>query len=185
MLNKKEFAEIFPRCKHSEEITNAMISVFPKYGINTNKRIAAFLSQCGHESGGFRLTQENLNYSAKGLMGIFKKYFPTQGLADAYARKPEKIANKVYGNRMGNGPETSGEGFKFRGRGYIQLTGKENYTAFGKSIKVINDGCDLSLLQHDLGNPGAIGRMSRTPGEHPGVGVIPLQQRCGKRVHQN
>jgi len=108
--------------------------VMEKFGVNTPLRLAHFLAQCGHESGGFRLTQENLNYSAKGLMGIFKKYFPTQALADAYARKPEKIANKVYGNRMGNGPETSGEGFKFRGRGYIQLTGKQNYTAFDAAV---------------------------------------------------
>jgi putative chitinase len=105
------------------------------FGVNTPLRLAHFLAQCGHESGGFRLTQENLNYSAKGLMGIFKKYFPTQALADAYARKPEKIANKVYGNRMGNGPEASGEGFKFRGRGYIQLTGKQNYTAFDAAVE--------------------------------------------------
>jgi len=83
--------------------------VMESFGVNTPLRLAHFLAQCGHESGGFRLTQENLNYSAKGLMGIFKKYFPTQALADAYARKPEKIANRVYGNRMGNGPETSGE----------------------------------------------------------------------------
>jgi putative chitinase len=108
--------------------------VMESFGVNTPLRLAHFLAQCGHESGGFRLTQENLNYSAKGLMGIFKKYFPTQALADAYARKPEKIANKVYGNRMGNGPESSGEGFKFRGRGYIQLTGKQNYTAFDAAV---------------------------------------------------
>ena len=108
--------------------------VMESFGVNTPLRLAHFLAQCGHESGGFRLTQENLNYSAKGLMGIFKKYFPTQALADAYARKPEKIANKVYGNRMGNGPEASGEGFKFRGRGYIQLTGKQNYTAFDAAV---------------------------------------------------
>jgi putative chitinase len=108
--------------------------VMESFGVNTPLRLAHFLAQCGHESGGFRLTQENLNYSAKGLMGIFKKYFPTQALADAYARKPEKIANRVYGNRMGNGPETSGEGFKFRGRGYIQLTGKSNYAAFDAAV---------------------------------------------------
>ena len=96
--------------------------------------MAHFLSQAGHESGGFRLTKENLNYSAKGLNGIFKKYFPTLESALPYERKPEKIANKVYGGRMGNGPESSGEGAKFCGRGYIQLTGKDNYTAFGKSI---------------------------------------------------
>jgi putative chitinase len=119
-------------------IPDAVIAMIPdtaaKFSINTPLRLAHFLAQCGHESGGFRATQENLNYSAKGLMGIFKKYFPTAALAAAYERKPEKIANKVYGNRMGNGPETSGEGYKFRGRGYIQLTGKENYTAFGKAI---------------------------------------------------
>ena len=105
-----------------------------KFQINTPLRLAHFLAQCGHESGGFKATQENLNYSAKGLMGIFKKYFPTQSLAEQYQRNPQKIAPKVYGGRMGNGPESTGEGFKFRGRGYIQLTGKENYTAFGKSI---------------------------------------------------
>jgi putative chitinase len=108
--------------------------VMEKFQINTPLRLAHFLAQCGHESGGFRLTKENLNYSAKGLMGIFKKYFPNEALANQYARKPEKIANKVYGGRMGNGPETSGDGAKFCGRGYIQLTGKDNYTAFGKSI---------------------------------------------------
>jgi putative chitinase len=105
-----------------------------KFGINTPLRLAHFLAQCGHESGGFRATQENLNYSAKGLLGIFKKYFPTVALATAYQRKPEMIASRVYGGRMGNGPEATREGYKFRGRGYIQLTGKENYTAFGKSI---------------------------------------------------
>ena len=117
-----------------DTVINQIPGVMEKFGVNTPLRLAHFLAQCGHESGGFRLTQENLNYSAKGLMGIFKKYFPTQALADAYARKPEKIANKVYGNRMGNGPEASGEGFKFRGRGYIQLTGKQNYTAFDAAV---------------------------------------------------
>jgi putative chitinase len=119
-------------------IPDAVIAMIPdtaaKFQINTPLRLAHFLAQCGHESGGFRATQENLNYSAKGLNGIFKKYFPTEASAAAYARNPQKIANKVYGNRMGNGNEASGEGYKFRGRGYIQLTGKENYTAFGKAI---------------------------------------------------
>jgi putative chitinase len=108
--------------------------VMSKFEINSPLRLAHFLAQCGHESGGFRLTKENLNYSAKGLMGIFKKYFPTEALAKSYERKPEKIANKVYSSRMGNGDEASGDGAKFCGRGYIQLTGKDNYTAFGKSI---------------------------------------------------
>lgn len=119
-------------------IPDAVIAMIPdtatKFQLNTPLRLAHFLAQCGHESGGFRVVNENLNYSAKGLMGIFKKYFPTAALAAQYERRPEKIANRVYGGRMGNGPESSGEGFKFRGRGYIQLTGKENYTAFGKAI---------------------------------------------------
>jgi putative chitinase len=108
--------------------------VMQKFEINTPLRLAHFLAQCGHESGGFRLTKENLNYSAKGLQGIFKKYFPTEVKAKEYERKPEKIANLVYGNRMGNGAESTGDGAKYCGRGYIQLTGKDNYTAFGKAI---------------------------------------------------
>lgn len=101
-----------------------------KFELNTPLRLAHFLAQTGHESGGFKATTENLNYGAKGLLSIFKKYFPTEAKAKEYERKPEKIANLVYGSRMGNGPEASGEGFKFRGRGYIQLTGKDNYKAF-------------------------------------------------------
>ena len=117
-----------------DKVIEQIPAVMEKFQINTPLRLAHFLAQCGHESGGFRLTKENLNYSAKGLMGIFKKYFPTEALAKQYERKPEKIANKVYGGRMGNGPEATGDGAKFCGRGYIQLTGKDNYTAFGKSI---------------------------------------------------
>ena len=101
-----------------------------KFNITNPLRLAHFLAQCGHESGGWRATSENLNYSSKGLMGIFKKYFPTLALAEQYARKPEAIASRVYGGRMGNGVEATKEGFKFRGRGYIQLTGKDNYKAF-------------------------------------------------------
>lgn len=130
-------------------VPDAVIAMIPdtaaRFQINTPLRLAHFLAQCGHESGGFRVTSENLNYSAKGLMGIFKKYFPTQQIAEAYQRNPQKIANKVYANRMNNGSEASGEGFKFRGRGYIQLTGKDNYTQFGKAI-----GEDI------LGNPDLV-----------------------------
>ncbi len=119
-------------------IPDAVIAMIPdtaaKFQINTPLRLAHFLAQCGHESGGFRVTQENLNYSAKGLAGIFKKYFPTEAAATPYARQPQKIANKVYANRMSNGSEASGDGYKFRGRGYIQLTGRDNYTQFGKAI---------------------------------------------------
>jgi putative chitinase len=117
-------------------VIDSIPEVAAKFGINTPLRVAHFLAQCGHESGGFRVTQENLNYSAKGLNGIFKKYFPTEASAVPYARQPQKIANKVYANRMANGSEASGDGFKFRGRGYIQLTGRDNYTQFGKAIGV-------------------------------------------------
>jgi putative chitinase len=119
-------------------IPDSVIAMIPevasKFEINTPLRLAHFLAQCGHESGGFKLTQENLNYSAKGLNGIFKKYFQTEADAKPYERNPQKIANKVYGNRMGNGAEATGDGWKYHGRGFIQLTGKDNYTAFTKSI---------------------------------------------------
>ena len=119
-------------------IPDAVIAQIPdtakRFEINTPLRLAHFLAQCGHESGGFKATQENLNYSASGLKGIFGRYFKEAGLAESYQRNPQKIASRVYGGRMGNGPESTGEGYKFRGRGYIQLTGKDNYTAFGKAI---------------------------------------------------
>jgi putative chitinase len=109
-------------------------TVMEKFELNTRLRLAHFLAQAGHESGGFKLLNENLNYGAKGLLGIFKKYFPTEAKAKEYERKPEKIANLVYGGRMGNGAEPTGDGYKFRGRGYIQLTGKDNYSSFAKAI---------------------------------------------------
>ena len=104
-----------------------------KFNITNNLRLAHFLAQCGHESGGFKAVSENVNYSAAGLKGIFGKYFPGN-LAESYARNPQKIASRVYGGRMGNGPESTGDGYKYRGRGYIQLTGKQNYTNFAKFI---------------------------------------------------
>jgi putative chitinase len=119
-------------------VPQAVIDAIPdtaaRFGITTPLRLAHFLAQCGHESGGFKATQENLNYSAKGLCGIFRKYFPSVTVAMQYERKPEKIANRVYASRMGNGNEASGEGWKYRGRGYIQLTGKENYKAFDATV---------------------------------------------------
>jgi len=109
-------------------------AVQEKFELNTPLRLAHFLAQTGHESGGFKAVTENLNYGAAGLQSIFKKYFTPES-AKEFERKPEKIANIVYANRMGNGPQASGEGFKFRGRGYIQLTGKDNYTAFDKVVE--------------------------------------------------
>jgi putative chitinase len=118
-------------------VPDAVISQIPdtaaKFNITTPLRLAHFLAQCGHESGGFKAVSENVNYSADGLKKIFGRYFPGN-LNESYARQPEKIASRVYADRMGNGNEASKDGFKFRGRGYIQLTGKSNYTAFAKFI---------------------------------------------------
>jgi len=106
------------------------------YEINTPQRIAMFLAQVGHESGGLRTTKENLNYSAQGLRKTFSKYFTSDAIANDYAKKPEKIANRVYANRMGNGDEASGDGYRYCGRGLIQLTGKQNYEAFAKDMEM-------------------------------------------------
>lgn len=107
-----------------------------QFEINTPERIAGFLSQIAHESGNFRYIKENLNYGAPGLRSVFGKYFTDDSQANAYARQPEKIANKVYANRMGNGDEKSGDGYRYCGRGLIQLTGKDNYTAFGNATGI-------------------------------------------------
>ena len=118
-------------------VPDAVLAQIPdtaaKFNITTNLRLAHFLAQCAHESGGFKAVTENLNYSADGLLKIFPKYF-TNKLNESYARNPEKIASRVYASRMGNGDELSKDGFKFRGRGYIQLTGKDNYTKFTQFI---------------------------------------------------
>lgn len=118
-------------------IPDSVISQIPevatKFKIDTPIKLAHFLAQCGHESAGFKVVNENLNYSVDGLKKIFSKYFKDV-LAEGYARNPEKIANRVYGGRMGNGPESTGDGWKFRGRGYIQLTGKDNYSQFDKFV---------------------------------------------------
>jgi len=131
-------ASAFKLDKLKGHIPDAVIAQIPdtaaKFGITNVLRLAHFLSQCGHESGGFKAVNENLNYSADGLKKIFPKYFPGN-ISESYARNPEKIAAKVYGGRMGNGDEASKEGWKFRGRGYIQLTGKSNYTAFDKLVE--------------------------------------------------
>lgn len=134
-----------------DSVINQIPGIQDKFAVNTPLRLAHFLAQCGHESGGFRITQENLNYSAKGLQNIFKKYFPSEALALDYAKKPQKIANRVYGGRMGNGNEASGDGFKFRGRGYIQLTGKDNYKAFDDAVEDnILDNPDLVATKYPL-----------------------------------
>lgn len=118
-----------------DNVYNEIPSVINKFQINTSIRLTHFLSQCAHESGGFKLIIENLNYSTKGLLTIFPKYFKDASLAETYNRKPEKIASRVYGNRMGNGDESTGDGWKYRGRGYIQLTGKGNYIKFDSFVE--------------------------------------------------
>jgi putative chitinase len=132
ILQKEQLDKIIKNS--SDALFEALVELLPKYEIDTPNRIAGFLAQTGHESVNYTSLKENLNYSAERLTVVFKKYFPTIESATPYNRNPEKIANKVYGNRMGNGAELSGEGYKFRGRGAIQLTGKNNYTKFAESI---------------------------------------------------
>jgi len=115
--------------------TDALNKILPDYGIDTPQRVAAFVAQAAHESGGFTALHENLNYRAETLRKVFPKYFPTDELAQQYAHNQEAIANRVYANRMGNGPEESGDGFRYCGRGLIQLTGQQNYQAFADSIE--------------------------------------------------
>ena len=135
-------------------IPDSVIAQIPetstKFGIDTPLKLAHFLAQCGHESGGFKIVNENLNYSVDGLKKIFGRYFP-DNLAESYAKQPEKIASRVYGSRMGNGNESTKEGYKFRGRGYIQLTGKDNYTAFDRFVdENILENPDLVATKYPL-----------------------------------
>jgi putative chitinase len=120
--------------KLNKSVMDELPFIAEKFEINTPLRLAHFLSQCSHESDSFRLVNENMNYSAKRLMAVFPKYFPSEGIAKQYERQPQKIGNRVYANRMGNGDEASGDGYRYHGRGYIQLTGKENYKEFSKFI---------------------------------------------------
>jgi putative chitinase len=135
ILTKEQLAQVIPGNPYLDHWYHALEQALPDYDINTPQRVAAFLAQCAHESGGFRALKENLNYKAASLRRVFPKYFPTDDLAAAYAGKGEMIANRVYGGRMGNGDEHSGDGFRYCGRGLIQLTGKSNYQAFADSIE--------------------------------------------------
>ncbi len=133
-FNKSQLNEIIGKNPYLDYWFNALNEILPEYDINTPERVAAFIAQCAHESGGFKFLQENLNYKAASLRRVFPKYFTDDAIAAAYANKPEQIANRIYANRMGNGDESSGDGFRYRGRGLIQLTGKNNYTFFAASI---------------------------------------------------
>ena len=137
-FTQQQLAQLLPGNPHVDHWFEALSQLLPDYEIDTPQRVAAFVAQCAHESGGFKVLKENLNYRAVTLRKIFPKYFPTDDLANQYANLPNKqeaIANKVYANRMGNGDEASGDGYRYCGRGLIQLTGKNNYTSFAESIE--------------------------------------------------
>ena len=135
-FTQEQLKEMIPRNPYVPQWYEAVSSILPEYEINTPQRVAAFLAQCAHESGGFVFLKENLNYKAPSLRKVFPKYFQDDATASAYANKPEKIANRVYANRMGNGDESSGDGWRYCGRGLIQLTGKDNYTFFAASLDI-------------------------------------------------
>ena len=137
-ITPEQLREILPKNPYIDQWCEALNKILPDYEINTPQRVAAFIAQCAHESGGFVFLKENLNYRAASLRKIFPKYFPDDAIANDYASRPNKqeaIANRIYGGRMGNGPEDSGDGYRFCGRGLIQLTGRNNYEAFAESIE--------------------------------------------------
>ena len=148
-IDVQKFKKVFPNSIEPDKFCNLLDNLLPAAGIDTKERINMFLAQCGHESGGFSRFTEGLNYSAKGLRGTFPKYFADDATALKYERQKEKIANRVYANRMGNGPESSGDGWKYRGRGMIMTTGKDNYTEFSKysGIDAVNNP---DLLSSDM-----------------------------------
>jgi putative chitinase len=138
-FTKQQLGEMIPGNQYLTHWYEALSAILPEYEINTPQRVAAFIAQCAHESGGFKALKENLNYKAATLRKIFPKYFPTDELAAKYAAMPNKqeaIANLVYANRMGNGGPETGDGYRYCGRGLIQLTGKENYSWFAASLEM-------------------------------------------------
>ena len=135
-LTASQLKQMVTGITHVDHWIEAFDQLLPDYEINTPKRVAAFIAQCAHESGNFRFLKENLNYKAESLMKTFPKYFSDRDTANAYAKQPVKIANRVYASRMGNGDEASGDGYKYCGRGLIQLTGKTNYDWFAASLEI-------------------------------------------------
>ena len=145
-LTISQLRQLLPKNKYVEHWHHALSVLLPDYDIDTPRRVAAFIAQCAHESGGFSVLQENLNYKPQALRRLFSKYFPDDAIAGQYCaklNKQEAIANRIYANRMGNGDESSGDGYRFRGRGLIQLTGRSNYQNFADSIEV--DGRPLKI----------------------------------------
>ncbi len=135
-FTKDKLGKIITSNPHLDVWYDTLTMILPDYEINTKERVAAFLAQTAHESGGYKFLKENLNYRAESLRKVFPKYFPSDDLAKKYAHNQEMIANRVYANRMGNGSESSGDGFRYCGRGLIQLTGKSNYEKFAESIEI-------------------------------------------------
>ncbi len=133
-FTRQKLAKIIPDNQYIDDWFNALSIILPDYEIDSVNRVACFIGQCAHESGNFKRLKENLNYSAMGLRKTFGKYFPNNELANQYARQPQKIANRVYANRYGNGSESSGDGWAYCGRGLIQLTFYDNYKSFADSI---------------------------------------------------
>jgi putative chitinase len=136
VITREQLSQLIPGNPYISHWCDALNEILPEYDINTPQRVAAFIAQCAHESGGFKFLKENLNYKAASLRKVFPKYFPDDAIAAAYANKPEMIANRVYANRMGNGDEASGDGFRYCGRGLIQLTGHDNYAFFAGSLDI-------------------------------------------------
>lgn len=135
-LNKELLQKLAPKSKDIDKLLDALLTYMPKFGIDSKNEVAMFLAQACHESGHFTAFSENLNYSAKGLRNTWPKRFPSDAIANKYARQPRAIANKVYADRMGNGGEASGDGYNYRGRGIFQTTGKANYIALEKATGI-------------------------------------------------
>jgi len=135
VITQQQLRQIIPGNPYVDHWCEALNAILPDYEIDSPQRVAAFLAQCAHESGGFVFLRENLNYKAESLVRVWPRLFPNIDMARHYEKKPEQIANRAYGNRMGNGPEDTGDGWRHCGRGLIQLTGKNNYTAFAESIE--------------------------------------------------
>ena len=135
VITQQQLRQIIPGNPYVDHWCEALNAILPDYEIDSPQRVAAFLAQCAHESGGFVFLRENLNYKAESLVRVWPRLFPNIDMARHYEKKPEQIANRAYGNRMGNGPEDTGDGWRYCGRGLIQLTGKNNYSAFAESIE--------------------------------------------------
>jgi len=150
IIREEDISRAFPYAKvdNISKYYSGILLTLDKFEINTPERQAAFLSQCAHESANFSRVVENLNYSSDALRSVWPRQFPTKEIANSYHRKPELIANRAYANRMGNGPESSGDGWKYRGRGFIQITGKYNYRLCGDFLQMDLLSCP-ELLQED------------------------------------